>query len=213
MQNRILSLVISLLFAFLLGCSSTPAEAPAGDVPAAVPEASALPTAAPTEQPAVSDSPSPEAQPFSVSSAGIVSGVIGDAYGERAAQTSSGVPTRSLPLSFANVPEGTVCVALSMTDPDGGNWVHWLVANASPEGLAENASIENSATLLQGSNDFRFAGYGGSTPPSGTHTYVITAYALSEPLPLESEFSYKQFAAALEGRVLASAVLTGTYTH
>lgn len=207
MPRRIPAFVFVLLFALLLGCAPMPEAAPAALTPApAEAEATNAPAAAPAETP-------PETDVFSVSSAGVIDGVIGDAYGARAAQTTGGVPTRSLPLSFTGAPGGTVCVAVAMTDPDAGDWVHWLVANAPLEGLAENASLESADVLLQGKNDFQLVGYGGPTPPSGTHTYVITAYALSEALPLEADFSYKAFIAALEGRVLASAVLNGTYTH
>lgn len=208
MSRRIFAFVFVLLFTLSLGCAPVPATQPAAAD--AAPTAEAVITASPTVSAA--ETP-PEAEVFSVSSAGIVNGIIGDAYGKRAAQTNGGVPTRSLPLSFTDAPDGTVCVAIAMTDPDAGDWVHWLVANAPLEGLAENASLDSAAALLQGKNDFQLVGYGGPTPPSGTHTYLITVYALSEALPLEAKFSYKAFTAALEGRVLASAVLTGTYTH
>ncbi len=169
-----------------------------------------IPIQTATETPAATEAPS---DAFSLTSAGIVDGVIADDYGARASQTKAGIPNRSFALAFANVPEGTVCIALTMIDPDGGNWVHWLVANAPIEGLPENASVDLADSLLQGKNDFRFTGYGGPTPPTGTHTYVLTAYALSEAPALENGFSLNELSQAIEGKVLATAVLNGTYAH
>ena len=150
---------------------------------------------------------------FSVSSTGVVNSVLNDAYGARGTQKTKGIPSLSIPLTFENTPTGTVSLALSIIDPDGGNWVHWLAANLPVADLAENASIDLASKMVQGTNDFGFVGYGGSTPPSGTHTYVITVYALSETLPLKDGFSLKQFKESLSGKTLASATLTGDYAH
>lgn len=169
-----------------------------------------IPIQTATKTPAATEAPS---DAFTLNSTGIVDGVIADDFGARASQTMAGIPNRSFELAFANVPEGTVCIALTMIDPDGGNWVHWLVANAPMEGLPENASVDLADSLVQGKNDFRFTGYGGPTPPTGTHTYVLTAYALSEAPALENGFSLNELSQAIEGKVLATAVLNGTYTH
>ena len=80
----------------------------------------------------------------------------------------------------------------------------------------------------QGLNDYtrRFAGdaemagqyfgYDGPFPPfndSLVHHYVFTLYALSvERLPVEGVFDGAQVRAALAGRVLGAATLSGTYT-
>ncbi len=169
-----------------------------------------IPIQTATETPAATEAPS---DAFTLTSTGIVDGAIADDFGARASQTKAGIPNRSFELAFANVPEGTVCIALTMIDPDGGDWVHWLVANAPVEGLPENASVDLADSLVQGKNGFRFTGYGGPTPPTGTHTYVITAYALSEAPALENGFSLKELTQAIEGKVLATAVLNGTYAH
>ena len=214
MPRRLFAFLLVLLLALLSGCAGAPGGVSITDVtPTPAPVATDAPTVSPSPSPVETATPSPDPEAFAVTSAGFVNGVIQDAYGERAGQTLAGIPTRSFEVSFANVPEGTVCVALCMIDPDAGDWVHWLVANAPVEGLAENASIDSAATLLQGLNGSHFPGYAGPTPPGGTHTYVLTAYALSEGLGLESGFSYTDFTAAVEGKVLAVATLTGTYTH
>lgn len=150
---------------------------------------------------------------MTLSSTGVTNGVLADAFGKKGTQRHKGVPTRSLPLSIGNLPEGTRALALTMIDPDGQNWVHWLAANLPVTAdLPENASIDLAEQMAQGKNDFGAVGYGGPTPPSGTHTYVITVYALSEPLPLKDGFKLKAFQKALDGKVLAAAVLKVRYS-
>jgi hypothetical protein len=214
MKRTALCLALLLLIVFS-GCQQTAAPVMVTDITptptqqelAALPD---VPIQTATEAPVVTEVPS---DAFSLASTGIVDGAISDDFGARASQTMAGIPNRSFELTFANVPEGTVCIALTMIDPDGGDWVHWLVANAPVEGLPENASVDLAGSLLQGKNDFRFTGYGGPTPPTGTHTYVITAYALSEVPALENGFSLVELTQAIEGKALAIAVLNGTYAH
>jgi hypothetical protein len=220
MKRTILSFALAVLLISAVGCQQQSAPVTVVDVtptpsqaPANVPD---VPIQIATETPAITEVPvATEAQDdaFSLSSTGIVDGAIADDFGARASQTKAGIPNRSFELTFSNVPEGTVCIALTMIDPDGGDWVHWLVANAPIEGLPENASVDLADSLLQGKNDFRFTGYGGPTPPTGTHTYVITAYALTEEPSLSYGFSLKELTSAIEGKVLAAAVLNGTYAH
>ena len=214
MPRKIFALLFVLLLAFASGCSGAPDGVSSIDVtPAPAPEATRALSATPSPTPAATVESTSDPAAFAVTSTGVVNGVIGDAYGKRASQTNGGIPTRSFPLAFSNVPEGTACVALCMTDPDAGGWVHWLVANAPIEGLAENASVDSAATLLQGKNSSHYSGYAGPTPPGGTHTYVLTAYALCEAPALENGFSLDDFTAVIEGKTLASATLTGTYTR
>ncbi|NLI21919.1 MAG: YbhB/YbcL family Raf kinase inhibitor-like protein [Clostridiales bacterium] len=149
---------------------------------------------------------------MTVTSADVVDGVLADACGKKGTQKRNGIPTLSPALSVRNLPAGTAALAITMIDPDGHNWVHWLAANLpAKEEWPANASIDLADQMIQGENDFGFVGYGGPTPPSGTHTYVLTVYALSEPLALKTGFSLKSIRKALEGLVLSQAVLTADY--
>lgn len=155
----------------------------------------------------------PASTEMTLTSAGVVNGVLDDAFGKKGEQKHKGIPTRSMPLSIQNIPEGTRALALTMIDPDGQDWVHWVAANLPVmEELPENASIDLAEQMVQGKNDFGATGYGGPTPPTGTHHYVITVYALSQPLGLKNGFKYKAFQKALEDRVLAQASLTAAYS-
>ena len=126
------------------------------------------------------------------------------------------IPTRyscdgedvSPPLAWQGAPDGTVAFALILDDPDAGGFVHWTVADiAASDGSAE----EGESPGIDGRNGFGRAGYGGPCPPSGTHRYVVTVYALREPLSVEPGFNAADLRSAMEGRVLATGRLTGTY--
>jgi Raf kinase inhibitor-like YbhB/YbcL family protein len=125
----------------------------------------------------------------------------------------------SLPLSWSNAPAETKSFALSIVDlhPIANKWVHWLVINIpkSTSSLAESASTKQ---MPSGSkelyNSFGERGYGGPGPPkgSGMHTYEITLYALAvEKLDLSENSSLKAFMKAIEGKIVATAKMTGTY--
>lgn len=125
----------------------------------------------------------------------------------------------SLPLSWSGVPEGTRSFALSMVDPHpvAKNWVHWLVINLPAEvrDLAEGASGKKMPSgALELNNSWGKSGYGGPQPPPGTgdHPYVVTLYALKvDKLDLSPATSLTAFQKALEGKVLATAKITGYY--
>jgi Raf kinase inhibitor-like YbhB/YbcL family protein len=125
----------------------------------------------------------------------------------------------SLPLSWSDPPPGTKSFALSIVDPHpvARNWVHWLVINIPPDvqSLAEGASgkkMPSGARELNSS--FGDPSYGGPQPPKGTgdHPYVVTFSALNTPrLDLGRATSLAAFQKALEGKVLASASITGYF--
>ena len=99
----------------------------------------------------------------------------------------------SPPLVWADLPEGTVELALIMDDPDapGGTWVHWVLYGMPatlaglPAGVARDLELKGKVTGRQGVTDFKRAGYGGPCPPAGpAHRYYFTLYALNQPLKL-----------------------------
>ncbi len=125
----------------------------------------------------------------------------------------------SLELNWANPPEGTNSFALIFDDPDapGDTWVHWVLYNipADKEGLKEGASAaaEFEDGSLQGLNSWGRADYGGPCPPSGTHRYFFKLFALDGPLETESELSKESLLAEMEGHVLESVELMGTFSR
>ena len=125
----------------------------------------------------------------------------------------------SVPLSWKNIPSGTKSFAVSMVDPHpvAQNWVHWLVINipANVTFLEEGASRKKMPQRsMELKNSFGDIGYGGPQAPKGTgdHPYVFTLYALNvEKLNLGAGTLLSTFKKALEGKILASAIITGKY--
>ena len=140
-------------------------------------------------------------------------------------EQGAGIPARytcdgenlSPPLAWAGVPPGTKTLALIADDPDApmGTWVHWVVYNlpTSTAGLPEGyaADPQRSDGTCQGVTDFHRTGYGGPCPPSGTHRYFFTLYALDTACSLAPGATAKELEAAMRGHILAQAQLMGTY--
>lgn len=118
------------------------------------------------------------------------------------------------PLHLENVPAGTKSLALVIEDPDApsGLWTHWLVWNIVPSTreIAEN-TVPREA--VAGKNDWHRNSYGGPCPPSGTHRYLFRLYALDTVLDLAGGKGRSELAQAMEGHVVAEAVLTGLYSR
>lgn len=108
-------------------------------------------------------------------------------------------------LSIHGVPANAKSLALIVTDPDApsGTFTHWLVWNIPPN--------SPSVAGMLGTNDFGKDTYGGPCPPSGTHHYIFTLYALDSELQLPSTAKRDQVESALKGHVVAQTKLTGTY--
>ena len=117
-------------------------------------------------------------------------------------------------LAWQGAPQGTVAFALIVDDPDARGFIHWVVFDISggpggslPEGVAPTGGPS------QGRNDFGRTGYGGPCPPSGTHHYRFTLWALKSRLGLNGTPSAAEVRTALTVKILAQTTLTGTYTR
>jgi Raf kinase inhibitor-like YbhB/YbcL family protein len=128
----------------------------------------------------------------------------------------------SPPLVWTDVPQGTRAMALIVDDPDAPDprapkttWVHWVLYNlpASPGVLPEALlSDELPSDTREGRNDWRHTGYRGPCPPIGRHRYYFKLYALDAPLAqLGPSAGKKEVEAAMQGHILESATLIGTY--
>ena len=116
-------------------------------------------------------------------------------------------------LAWFNVPLGTVEIVLEMHDPDApvsGGWTHWIVYNISPDITSiEIDSVPEGSK--QARNSFGRAPYGGPCPPSGTHRYIFTLYALD--IQLDSVSNLRDLHNKIDGHVLGEAKLTGLYSR
>ena len=127
----------------------------------------------------------------------------------------------SPPLSWSEVEAGTKSLVLIIDDPDAPDpaapkitWVHWVLYNIPPTatGLAAGASRESLPRgTREGLNDWKRTGYGGLCPPVGRHRYFHKLFALDVELPDLGHPTKVELMKAMEGRVIASPELVGTY--
>jgi Raf kinase inhibitor-like YbhB/YbcL family protein len=121
----------------------------------------------------------------------------------------------SPPLEWSDAPDDTAAMALIVDDPDARGFVHWVVADMTGSqsgGLTEGISSSPDAPS-QGMNGFRKVGWGGPCPPSGTHRYRFTLYALDQELGIADTPSAEDVRAAMQGHVLGDAELEATYAR
>ncbi len=116
------------------------------------------------------------------------------------------------PLSINDVPSTAKSLALIVDDPDApmGTWVHWTMWNIDPK-ITEIGENSVSVGAVQGLTSSNKNVYGPPCPPSGTHRYFFKLYALDTLLDLPSNSDKAALEAAMQGHVLESAELMGTY--
>lgn len=118
----------------------------------------------------------------------------------------------SPPLSFDRIPGDTKSLVLIVDDPDAGTvpFNHWLVFNLNPS----TSGIEEGQipSALLGTNDFGELKYMGPCP-TGTHKYYFRIYALDTMLDLSEGVKRQEIDSAMKGHIIASGVLTGTFSR
>ena len=118
-------------------------------------------------------------------------------------------------LQIQNVPDGARSLALIMHDPDApreGGFTHWVVWNISPRTtfIKEESAPPSASEGVHGAGA---QGYTGPCPPSGTHRYEFSLYALDATLDLPESAGKAELERAMKGRVLEEAMLTGRYAR
>ncbi|NIP44225.1 MAG: YbhB/YbcL family Raf kinase inhibitor-like protein [candidate division Zixibacteria bacterium] len=117
-------------------------------------------------------------------------------------------------MSWKNVPEEAVSLAMIVDDPDapGGTWIHCVAYNISPADTSiSTEEIAAGKEVVMGKNSWGKMEYGGPCPPSGTHRYFFKIYALDKELELEPGATKEDLLKAMEGHILARGELMGTY--
>ena len=117
------------------------------------------------------------------------------------------------PLEWTAPPAGTQELALIVEDPDAPTpepFCHWLVWGLPPQA---GKLLEGETPPRVGKNSFQNSEWLLPDPPTGhgPHDYVFQLFALDLPLALMPGAGRKELLAAMEGHVVAAAVVTATY--
>jgi Raf kinase inhibitor-like YbhB/YbcL family protein len=124
-------------------------------------------------------------------------------------------------LSWSGAPPETRSLALIVDDPDAPDpeapkrvFVHWVLYDI-PADAASLPAAATARTLPEGAreglNDRGQPGYVGPCPPIGRHRYFHKLFALDTTLGDLGRPTKADLLDAMEGHVLATAELVGTY--
>jgi Raf kinase inhibitor-like YbhB/YbcL family protein len=113
-------------------------------------------------------------------------------------------------ISWSGVPAEAKELALAFTDLDADNFVHWVVAGIDPASTGIAAG-KVPAGAIQAANGFATATFRGPCPPDGTHTYLLTLYALRERSGLVDGGNGTAAIATLEANQIASVAIAGLF--
>jgi len=119
------------------------------------------------------------------------------------------------PLEWSAPPAGTAELVLVVEDPDAGGAepvCHWLVWGLAPQ---KGQLLEGETPPRVGKNAKRNSEWLLPDPPLGDapHDYVFQLFALDEALALMPGSTCAEVFAAMDGHVIALAVLTGTFAR
>ncbi len=111
----------------------------------------------------------------------------------------------SPPLEWSGVPAGTQGLALVVDDPDAGGFVHWVLTGIDPgaTGIAEGQVPQGAVEVSE---------YRGPCPPSGTHHYQFTVYALPGGLQIAQGTDPKDAISQIQAAASARGQLVGTFS-
>jgi hypothetical protein len=221
--NVLVSLPMLVLIMLLLGACGAATPAPTATVvqaPAAEPSATPVPAAAATPEPTLAQAatspalPTPSATvapdlPFTLTSTAFAEGeAIPDQHTFNLGGQCAGA-NFSPELMWSGAPANTQSFVVIVNDPDGGDWVHWVQFNIPGDASSLPEAEAGPAIGVKGKNDFEKLGYGGPCPPSGTHRYAFTLYALDTTLSLSEGVTRVEVLKAMQDHVLGQAQLTG----
>jgi Raf kinase inhibitor-like YbhB/YbcL family protein len=119
----------------------------------------------------------------------------------------------SPPLAWTGVPDEGQELALVVDDPDAprGTFTHWILFGL-PVPTSSLGEDSVPAGAKQAKNSAGRAEYAGPCPPSGTHHYRFTVYALDAPLELSDGAATDKALDAISEHAIAQGRLVGLFT-
>ena len=138
----------------------------------------------------------------------------------------------SAPITWSEVPEGTVSLAL-VVDSDqlpGAPWAHWVLWGIPPDARGLPEAVPNTAEApsigpkaRQGTNSDEKVGWSGPCPPpvllytgvagpiAAVKHYLFRLYALDTEIDLGPEATKADLLRAMDGHILAAGELVGEH--
>lgn len=130
-------------------------------------------------------------------------GTIAERFGKKADNISP-------QLSWDRAPDGTASFVVTMVDlhPVARGYVHWVVTGIPAEvtELPENAAATG---LPAGAHQAQ--AYAGPFPPSGTHDYEFTLYAVGTAAVVPAKATLEQILHVIDPHVVARAKLVASF--
>jgi len=119
----------------------------------------------------------------------------------------------SPPLAWTGVPPNAGALALVVDDPDAprGTFTHWVLLDLAPD-LSSIAEGQVPPGAKQANNSAGKASYFGPCPPSGTHHYRFTLYALSDATALPNGAKLDEALKAIDAKAITRGRLTGLFS-
>jgi Raf kinase inhibitor-like YbhB/YbcL family protein len=212
--------VLLLVTACSPAATPTPGQVEAAPTPQAAPATpSAGQPAGAAPSPAATVPPSPNVT-FPPSPGG--KGIGGDGLTVTSAAFTDGasIPKKyscdgenvSPPLKWSGAPAQTSSFVLILDDPDApvGTFTHWVAFDIPSTQTEIPVGAKNVGRA--GRNSAGRNAYTGPCPPSGTHRYIFSVYALDVPaLNLDEGATRDQVSNAMQGHIVAEGKLMGRY--
>lgn len=111
---------------------------------------------------------------------------------------------------WTDIPENTKSFAFTVEDPDcpSGLFYHWIIINIPSN---QRTISQNKFPGKAIKNSWGLSKYKGPKPPSGTHHYHFTIYALDvESLSIRS---YEDFNNSVNAHIIDKAEIIGLFSH
>lgn len=118
---------------------------------------------------------------------------------------------RSPHLSWKGMPAQAKSIAIVVSDPDApsGTFIHWVLYDLPAEdGALQSGQVP--AGAKQAKNSAGSVGWTPPCPPTGTHRYIFTVYALSQPVKASST---QDVIAEISRHATAAGTLLGKVAH
>ncbi len=118
------------------------------------------------------------------------------------------------PLSITGIPTNAKSLALVLYDPDApiaAGFTHWIMWNIHIGSSELHIPEQTMPIGTQGKNSSGKTGYAPPCPPSGTHHYIFTVYAVNGDLSIPDGSSKAELEKALKGKTIDKAELAGLY--